>query len=205
MKNTGRLLALLLAISLVAVACGDSDDSTETTSAPTTTAVEEATDDAAASDDAADDAAADDDAMEDEAMADIVDTAVGAGTFTILAAALEQAGLVDTLKGEGPFTVFAPTDDAFAAALETLGITAEELLADPTLGSILTYHVVTGKVLAADVVGLDGQSVATVNGGDIMIEVTEAGGVTINGIAVTTTDIEASNGVIHVIDGVLLP
>lgn len=183
--KTRKILALVLAVSLIAAACGESEDAVEettTTAAPTTTVAE---------------------VMEEE-MLDIVDTAVGAGSFTTLAAALDTAGLVDTLKGDGPFTVFAPTDDAFAAALTALDITAEELLANPDLGGILTYHVVPGKVLAADVVGLDGQSVVTVNGAEIDIAVAD-GAVTINGINVTTTDIEASNGVIHVIDGVLLP
>jgi len=127
---------------------------------------------------------------------------------TTLATALTAAGLVDTLKGEGPFTVFAPTDEAFAA-LPTG--TLDALLADPTgdLTSILTYHVVPGKVMAADVLTLDGQKVATVNGAEItvnvegsMVSLTDAKGNTVN---VTQTDIEASNGVIHVIDAVLMP
>ena len=139
---------------------------------------------------------------------DIVDTAVAAGDFTTLATALTAAGLVDTLKGEGPFTVFAPTDEAFAALPAG---TLDALLADPTgdLTSILTYHVVPGKVMAADVLTLDGQKVATVNGAEITVNVdgstvslTDAKGNTVN---VTQTDIEASNGVIHVIDAVLMP
>ncbi|CAN5897856.1 hypothetical protein BH23ACT5_BH23ACT5_15990 [soil metagenome] len=109
-----------------------------------------------------------------EAEIDIVDTAVAAGDFTTLAAALEAAGLVDTLKGDGPFTVFAPTDAAFKAALADLGLTAEELLADTeTLTSILTYHVVAGEVPAADVVTHDGQDVETVNGGAVAITTRE--------------------------------
>jgi len=139
---------------------------------------------------------------------DIVDTAVAAGDFTTLATALTAAGLVDTLKGEGPFTVFAPTDEAFAALPAG---TLDALLADPTgdLTSILTYHVVPGKVMAADVLTLDGQEVKTVNGAQITVNVdgstvslTDAKGNTVN---VTQTDIEASNGVIHVIDAVLMP
>ncbi|WP_242511698.1 fasciclin domain-containing protein [Pengzhenrongella frigida] len=139
---------------------------------------------------------------------DVVDTAVAAGDFTTLATALTAAGLVDTLKGEGPFTVFAPTDEAFAALPAG---TLDALLADPTgdLTSILTYHVVPGKVMAADVLALDGQKVATVNGAEITVNVdgstvslTDAKGNTVN---VTQTDIEASNGVIHVIDAVLMP
>jgi len=130
---------------------------------------------------------------------DIVDTAAAAGSFTTLLAAAEAAGLVDTLKSEGPFTVFAPTDDAFAALPEG---TVEGLLADPeALAAILTYHVVAGKVMSGDLT--DGMTAATVNGADVTI-MTE-GGVTVNGANVVTADIEASNGVIHVIDAVILP
>ncbi|MBT8199834.1 MAG: fasciclin domain-containing protein [Acidimicrobiia bacterium] len=187
MTRSRKFLALLLTISLVAAACGASDETSDTTEAPVTTVAETMEEEPMA-----------------EEMADIVDTAVAAGSFTTLAAALDAAGLVDTLKSEGPFTVFAPTDAAFEKALVDLGMSAEELLASPDLGGILTYHVVSGKVMAADVVGLDGQSVSTVNGADIMIGV-DGDAVTVNGIAVTATDIEASNGVIHVLDGVLLP
>lgn len=136
--------------------------------------------------------------------ADIVDIAVADGRFTTLVAAVDAAGLVDTLKSEGPFTVFAPTDDAFAAAFEALGIAPADLLADTeTLTSILLYHVVAGKAMAADVVGLD--SVTPVQGEDISIKV-EDGSVFLNdSVEVIITDIEASNGVIHVIDAVLMP
>jgi transforming growth factor-beta-induced protein len=135
---------------------------------------------------------------------DIVDIAVEDGRFTTLVAAVQAAGLVDTLKGEGPFTVFAPTDDAFAALPAG---TVETLLADiPTLTNILLYHVVPGKVMAADVVGLDGQSAETaLTGQSINIKV-DMGNVYLNeDVKVIITDIEASNGVIHVIDAVLLP
>ncbi|NMC55430.1 MAG: fasciclin domain-containing protein [Chloroflexi bacterium] len=131
---------------------------------------------------------------------DIVDTAVADGRFTTLAAALEAAGLIETLKGEGPFTVFAPTDDAFAKLPEG---TVEALLADiPALTNILTYHVVAGEVYAADVVNLE--SAATVQGQPVSIKV-EDGKVFINEAQVIITDIAASNGVIHVIDSVILP
>ena len=135
---------------------------------------------------------------------DIVDIAAADGRFTTLVAAVQAAGLVDTLKSEGPFTVFAPTDDAFAAALGELNIDPAALLADTDLlSSILLYHVVAGKAMAADVVGLD--SVTTVEGSDISIKV-EDGSVFLNDtVQVIITDIEASNGVIHVIDSVLLP
>jgi len=132
----------------------------------------------------------------------IVDIAVEDGRFETLVAALTAAELVETLQGEGPFTVFAPTDDAFAALPEG---TVEALLGDiPALTDILLYHVVSGKVMAADVVGLDGESVATVQGAEIAISL-EDGAVKINDSMVIITDIEASNGVIHVIDAVLLP
>jgi len=132
----------------------------------------------------------------------IVDIAGEDGRFETLVAALGAAELVETLQGEGPFTVFAPTDEAFAALPEG---TVEALLADiPALTDILLYHVVSGKVMAADVIGLDGESVATVQGADILISLMD-GGVMINDSLVIITDIEASNGVIHVIDAVLLP
>ena len=135
-------------------------------------------------------------------MHDIVDTAVAAGSFGTLVAAVKAAGLVDTLKGAGPFTVFAPTDEAFA---KLPAGTVEALLKDiPKLTGILTYHVVAGKVLAADVVKLDGKAAKTVQGGDVKIST--AGGVKLNGSAnVTKTDILCTNGVIHVIDSVILP
>ncbi|MCF2871246.1 fasciclin domain-containing protein [Octadecabacter sp. G9-8] len=130
---------------------------------------------------------------------DIVDTAVEAGTFNTLVAAVEAAGLVETLKGEGPFTVFAPTDDAFAALPEG---TVEGLLADPeALAAVLTYHVVAGKVMSGDL--SDGMMATTVNGADVTI-MTE-GGVMVNEANVIAADVEASNGVIHVIDAVILP
>jgi uncharacterized surface protein with fasciclin (FAS1) repeats len=133
--------------------------------------------------------------------ADIVDTAVGAGSFTTLVAAVQAAGLVDTLKGEGPFTVFAPTDEAFAALPEG---TVESLLLPENreqLVSILTYHVVPGAVMSTDLT--NGMEAATVQGAPVTI-MTE-GGVTVNGANVVTADIAASNGVIHVIDAVILP
>ena len=133
---------------------------------------------------------------------DIVDTAVEAGQFNTLAAALTAAGLVDTLKGAGPFTVFAPTDEAFA---KLPAGTVENLLKPENkqqLTDILTYHVVAGKVMAADVAGLD--EAKSVNGK--MIDVEAAGGsVKVNGSNVTTADVAASNGVIHIIDTVILP
>ena len=186
-------LAALLAIALTTAACGSNDTETGAAAAPGTTSVTPTPSPSPS---------------ESMAGSDIVDTAVAAGDFTTLAAALEAAGLVETLKGEGPFTVFAPTDAAFA---KLPAGTVDTLLKDPKgdLTQILTYHVVPGKVLASDVVKLDGQKVTTVQGGDLTVGVdgdkvslTDATGNTVN---VTATDVEASNGVIHVIDGVLMP
>ncbi|MDF1521737.1 MAG: fasciclin domain-containing protein [Trueperaceae bacterium] len=141
--------------------------------------------------------------------ATVVDIATSSDDFSTLVAAVVEADLAGVLSGEGPFTVFAPTNDAFAAALEALGITAEELLASPDLGGILTYHVVAGKLMAADVLaaveaGNGTAVVETVNGATVSVTV-ENGMVMINGVAtVTTVDLEAGNGVVHVIDAVIL-
>jgi transforming growth factor-beta-induced protein len=178
MKLLWRLSIGLLAVALVAAACGDDGATTTTTTvAPTTTTTTEA------------------------APGTIPEVAAEAGTFTTLLAALEAADLAGTLAGDGPFTVFAPTDDAFAALPEG---TVEGLLADiPALTDILLYHVVSGAVGSDVVVGLD--SATTLQGEDITIAI-EDGNVVLNGsVMVIATDIEASNGVIHVIDAVLLP
>jgi uncharacterized surface protein with fasciclin (FAS1) repeats len=132
--------------------------------------------------------------------ADIVETAAQAGTFSTLLAAAKAAGLVDTLKADGPYTVFAPSDEAFAKLPEG---TVEGLLANPDkLRQVLLYHVVPGRVMAADVVNLS--SATTAQGSDVNIRLAD-GSVMINEAKVTATDIEASNGVIHVIDSVILP
>jgi uncharacterized surface protein with fasciclin (FAS1) repeats len=137
--------------------------------------------------------------LKKDAKTDIVDTAVNAGSFQTLAAALKAAGLVETLKGQGPFTVFAPTDEAFA---KLPAGTVEALLKDKDkLTAILTYHVVPGKVKAADVVKL--KSAKTVQGQSVAIDATA--GVKVNDAKVVKADIDCSNGVIHVIDTVLLP
>ena len=133
---------------------------------------------------------------------DIVDTAVAAGSFKTLARALEAAGLVETLKGEGPFTVFAPTDEAFA---KLPAGTLEDLLEPANkekLRRILTYHVVSGKVMAADVVKLESAKAVS---GDTITVTAGAGGVRVDDARVTKTDIAAANGVIHVIDAVIVP
>jgi len=133
---------------------------------------------------------------------DIVDTAVEAGSFSTLAAALTEAGLVDALKGEGPFTVFAPTDDAFAALPEGTVASLLEPEKRDMLVSILTYHVVPGKVMAKQVMDLS--AAETLNGQRVDITV-EDGSVMVDGAKVVSADVEASNGVIHVIDSVILP
>lgn len=135
----------------------------------------------------------------EKAHGDIVSVASGAGSFGTLVTAIQAAGLVETLQGEGPFTVFAPTDEAFAKIPKT---DLDALLADKEkLVAVLTYHVVPGKVMAADVVELD--SAKTVQGQSIAIET--ADGVTVDGAKVVKTDILATNGVIHVIDTVIIP
>lgn len=132
------------------------------------------------------------------ASKDIVDTAIGAGSFKTLVAAVQAAGLVDTLKGAGPFTVFAPTDEAFAAIPKDQ---LDALLKDKAkLTAVLTYHVVAGKVMAKDVKAGEVKSVQ----GDT-IKVTTDGGVKVDAARVVKTDIEASNGVIHVLDKVIMP
>ena len=131
----------------------------------------------------------------------IVETAIEAGTFTTLVAAVQAAGLVETLTGEGPFTVFAPTDEAFAALPAG---TVESLLLPENLDqlvAVLTYHVVSGAVMSTDLT--DGMTATTVQGGDITIDLDN--GVTVNGATVVAADIVASNGVIHVINAVILP
>ena len=180
MKRNFLFLGLLVAVSMIFAACAPAATPTPE---PEPTAMPDPTATAAPE------------------LADIVDTAVADGRFTTLAAALEAAGLVETLKGEGPFTVFAPTDDAFAALPAG---TLDELLKPENkqqLTDILTYHVVSGKVMAADVSGLT--SATTVLGKDVAIKV-DMGNVYINDAKVIITDIETSNGVIHVIDAVIL-
>ncbi len=186
-----KLIAPLAVVGLAAAACGDDDE------------------DVSVSGDVPAEETETTEAAEGGEMADepgtIVDVAVEAGDFTTLVAAVEAAGLVETLSGEGPFTVFAPTDEAFAAALEELGLTAEELLADTeTLTAILTYHVVAAELPAAAVIEGGSTEVETVNGA--MLPVTVDGESVMVGEAnVVATDVMASNGIIHVIDAVLLP
>ena len=181
MKRFRNIAVAALAVSLLAAACGGDDAAETTTAAP---AVTETT-------------------VADEMMdaGTIVDVASEAGAFSTLLTAAEAAGLVDTLTSDGPFTVFAPTDDAFAALPEG---TLESLLEDPEqLADILLYHVVAGEVKAEDVVGLS--SATSAQGGEITITI-NGETVVLNGSAnVVTTDVIASNGVIHIIDAVILP
>ena len=146
-------------------------------------------------------------AMEPTIAEIVVESAAGdPAEFTVLLAALETAGLVDALNGEGPFTVFAPTDEAFGALLEELGVTAEELLANPDLANILLYHVVSGEFMAADVIGIAPADVPTLYEENTVAIAVVDGSVVINDVAtVITADVMASNGVIHVIDAVLVP
>jgi len=172
-----KVAAIAVAASLVLVACGSDEETTETT-------VAEATDES----------------MGAEEAGDIVAVASTTEGFSTLVAAIEAAGLVETLQGDGPFTVFAPTDDAFAAL--PAGLLEKLLLPEnvEVLKAILTYHVVAGQVLSADVTAGD---VATVEGSTIAIATD--GGVTVNGANVVSVDVMASNGVIHVIDQVIVP
>ena len=172
-----------VAVATLAAACTDDDD--QATDETTTTVVE--------ADDSSGDAAE---------VGTIAEVAAADGRFTTLLTAVEAAGLADTLSTE-ELTVFAPTDDAFAALPDG---TVESLLDDPegALTNVLTYHVVEGAVPASDVVGLDGQSVATLNGETVAISV-DGETVKVNDATVVITDVEASNGIIHVIDAVLIP
>ncbi|MCC6437864.1 MAG: fasciclin domain-containing protein [Acidimicrobiales bacterium] len=191
-----RVSAAAAALALTLAACGG-DDSADTAEPSATTAAGATTEETTADSMA--------DGEESEAEGTIVDVAVGAGTFETLVAAVTAADLVDTLSGPGPFTVFAPTDEAFAAALTSLDLTAEELLADKDqLTKILTYHVIAGEVPSSQVVTMDGKKAATVNGAEVTISV-DGDKVMVNDANVTAVDVEASNGVIHVIDKVLLP
>lgn len=218
-RHGGRLAAGAVALGLVAAACGSDGSDTASTEAPVETSVTtmDMTTTPPVTDPPATDPPATDppvtdapDATDADATAsDIVDTAIAAGDFTTLVAAVQAAGLEETLRGPGPFTVFAPTDDAFAALPAG---TVDTLLADPTgdLADILTYHVVPGVVLSSDVAGLDGQAVETVNGATFTVNVGDDGSVSLidgagNEVGVIAVDVEAGNGVIHVLDGVLLP
>lgn len=209
----------VLGLALALGACAEEDTTDETTTAEMTTEETTAEETATEEETTTEDTATEDTATEEEETAaedtaaaeaegDIVETATAAGSFNTLTEAIDAAGLTETLQGEGPFTVFAPTDEAFDALPEG---TLDELLADPTgdLAQILQYHVVEGEFMAADVLELDGQTVPTLQGGELTVEVdgenvslVDAAG---NSVNVTDTDVPATNGVIHVLDGVLSP
>ncbi len=226
-KNTLKIAAAFVAIGLSAAACSDdatteaNDDQPATTVAAEDEAMEdEAMEDDAMEDDAMEDEAMEDDAMEDDAMEDdameddamedeaaaaesVVAIAQGSPDHTVLVEAVIAADLAEALSGTGPFTVFAPTDDAFVAALEALGLTKEELLADTELlTSVLTFHVVPASAMAADL--SDGQLLQTLNGEELTVAI-DGDAVTINGATVVAADLKAENGVVHVIDTVLVP
>lgn len=195
MKKRSLMFVLVIAVALIAAACSSSTDDTTTTEAVAATTTTEAMMDETTTTEA----------MADPTIAEIV---VGSPDHTILLAAVTEAGLVEALSDPAAeYTVFAPTDAAFEDALAALGVTAEELLANPDLAAILLYHVVPGIFPAADVVAAAPMmDVPTLNeDGTLQIEVID-GNVVINGTAtVTAADVMASNGVVHVVDAVLLP
>ncbi len=202
----GVVVALLVIGGGFALLNGNNpvDTVTDTVSDVADDAVDAAKDAGDAVGDAAGDAV---DAAQDAVTMNVVEKAVATDDLSTLVAAVQKADLVDTLSGDGPFTVFAPTNDAFAALLANLDVTADQLLARDDLGDILTYHVVSGKVMAADLT--DGQMVKTVQGGMLEVSVSDAG-VTLTdangGVStVTTADVAASNGVVHIVDSVVLP
>ncbi|MCY3661703.1 MAG: fasciclin domain-containing protein [bacterium] len=202
-KKFLRLLAALLALSLVAAACGGDDDETVEPPPPAPAPSEPPPPAPAPSE--APPSAEPAPAEEPAAPGTIVEVAVESGSFPTLVAAVQAAGLVDVLSGAGPFTVFAPTEEAFAAALAALDMSAEDLLANTELlTAVLTYHVLPLAAPAEVVLTLEGQSVATVNGAEVTVTI-DGGTVMVNDATVVATDVEASNGVIHVIDTVLLP
>lgn len=196
-----RTIAVTGAIGLAVFmgACGTDDTADDATTTEETTMTTEMTTEETTEEETAEEPAA---------TGNIVETAMAAGNFTTLTQALEAAGLVETLEGPGPFTVFAPTDEAFAALPDGQ---LDELLADPTgdLAQILQFHVIEGDVMAEDVMGMDGDTVETLQGAEFTIEVEGETVMLVDGagnrITVIQTDVPATNGVIHAIDGVMMP
>ena len=187
MLENFKRVAIAMALCVPLAACGGSDDSGSMSGDTEATTGDEAMEES----------------MDETASADIVDTAIAAGQFETLVAAVQAAGLVETLRGPGPFTVFAPTDEAFAALPDG---TVESLLQPENrdqLVAILTYHVVPGKVMSTDILGQKLEA-TTAAGIPVAIDAT-MGSVMVGGAKVITADIETSNGVIHVIDAVILP
>lgn len=196
-NNKTMIVGVVLAIALVIggfVVLGGGDDEAETTTTPSTT--QNASNNSST-----------DNQSEPEQQANIVELAQSTENLSTLVAAVVEADLVSTLSSDGPFTVFAPTNEAFGDLIATLDTTAEELLAREDLADILTYHVVSGEVMAADL--RDGQMVKTVQGGELTVSIGDAGVVLTdangNTATVIATDVEASNGVVHLIDAVVLP
>ena len=199
-KKSLVFVSLLVAASVALVACGGAGDAEPAVEAPAVE--EEAVEEPVAEEEPmAEEEAMEEETMEEEMMS-IVEIAASNEDFSTLVAAVEAAGLAETLAGEEEFTVFAPTDEAFAAALEALGISAEELLASESLSSILLYHVVPGKLLAEDVLS---ENLLVTAEGNFALAYAGEEGAFINDAQIVATDIEASNGVIHVIDAVILP
>ncbi|MDO8393810.1 MAG: fasciclin domain-containing protein [Dietzia sp.] len=196
-----RTIAVTGAIGLAVFmgACGTDDTADDATTTEETTMTTEMTTEETTEEEMTEESAA---------TGNIVETAMAAGNFTTLTQALEAAGLVETLEGPGPFTVFAPTDEAFAALPDGQ---LDELLADPTgdLAQILQFHVIEGDVMAEDVMGMDGDTVETLQGAEFTIEVEGETVMLVDGagnrITVIQTDVPATNGVIHAIDGVMMP
>lgn len=215
MNRKFRLAALLAAMALVIAACGDTEPTEGEESLTTTTAAESSETTEAMEDETtttmADESSETTEAMDDEMGDTIADVAATNEDFSTLLAAVEAAGLTDALADpEATLTVFAPTNAAFEAALADLGLTADELLADTeTLTSILTYHVLGEVVTSGDIAaaGTEEIPVETLSGEELVVVVGDAGNVTFRNQAATVTqaDVEASNGVIHIIDAVLLP
>lgn len=196
-----RTIAVTGAIGLAVFmgACGTDDTADDATTTEETTMTTEMTTEETTEEETTEEPAA---------TGNIVETAMAAGNFTTLTQALEAAGLVETLEGPGPFTVFAPTDEAFAALPDGQ---LDELLADPTgdLAQILQFHAIEGDVMAEDVMGMDGDTVETLQGAEFTIEVEGETVMLVDGagnrITVIQTDVPATNGVIHAIDGVMMP
>ncbi|HOT78721.1 MAG TPA: fasciclin domain-containing protein [Microthrixaceae bacterium] len=191
MRISRALAVLTLPVALLAAGCSDDSDTaddTTTTEAPATTEAPDTTEAPATTE-------------APEASGTIVDIAAGNPDFSTLVDLVGKAGLAEALSGEGPFTVFAPTNEAFA---KVDAATLEALAADPTgaLADVLKLHVVSGKIMAADAVAAAGTSIETLGGGKLKVEV-NGGEVTVGGAKVVTTDIVASNGVIHVLDSVI--
>ncbi len=210
-RKITRLLAPVAALTLVAAACGDDDDTlddediVDVTIDVEDTAVDTAVDDTVTEDTAE---AIEDDPIEEGSDADtdegptIVELAMDTPELSTLVTAIETVDLTETLSGEGPFTVFAPTNEAFDTALDDLGVTLDDWLTDPdAVTAVLTYHVIEGEVFSTEIT--QDRTAASLEGTELSFGTD--GGITVNGIPVATADVEASNGVVHIIDGVLFP